>query len=170
MHTSVLNSRVILIVRKRVQQRVLDSWRRKGLRGNNRWRLRTKCISQENSSVTWANTMPTLVINCRVVLIYSICALDLSRRNSLRRNHILQNKFMYKVNWPFLHKKQDLHKTNLGNNQTFYQVNVESGMRDFSLHLSFSFTFMNLRQRNWRKIRRDIKSNIQLSTFLWTKW
>ena len=75
MHTSVLNSRVILIVRKRVQQRVLDSWRRKGLRGNNRWRLRTKCISQENSSVTWANTMPTLVINCRVVLIYSIARL-----------------------------------------------------------------------------------------------
>ena len=75
MHTSVLNSRVILIVRKRVQQTVLDSWRRKGLRENNRWRLRTKCISQVNSSVTWANTMPTLVINCRVVLIYSIVRL-----------------------------------------------------------------------------------------------
>ena len=95
--------------------------------------------------------MPTLVINCRVVLIYSICGLDLSRRNSLRRNHILQNKFMYKVNWTFLHKKQDLHKTNLGDNQTFYQVNVESCMRDFSLHLAFSFTFMNLRQQKWRK-------------------
>ena len=95
--------------------------------------------------------MPTLVINCRVVLIYSIRALDLSRRNSLRRNHILQNKFMYKVNWPFLHKKQDLHKTNLGDNQTFYQVNVESCMRDFSFHLAFSFTFMNLRQQKWRK-------------------
>ena len=75
MHTSVLNSRVILIVCKRVQQTVLDWWRRKGLRGNDRWRLRTKCISQVNSSVTWANTMPTLVINCRVVLIYSIVRL-----------------------------------------------------------------------------------------------
>ena len=75
MRTSVLNSRVILIVRKRVQQTVLDSWGRKGLRGNNRCRLKTKCISQVNCSVTWANTMPTLVINCRVVLIYSIVRL-----------------------------------------------------------------------------------------------
>ena len=75
MHTLVLNSRVILIVCKRVQQTVLDSWRRKGLRENNRWRLRTKCISQLNSSVTWANTIPTLVVNCRVVLIYSIVRL-----------------------------------------------------------------------------------------------
>ena len=52
------------------------------------------------------------------------------------------------MEFPFT-KQQDLHKTNLGDNQTFYQqMNVESCMRDFSLHLAFSFTFMNLRQRN----------------------
>ena len=64
---------------------------------------------------------------------------------------------------------RDLHKTNLGDNQTFYQVNVESCVSDFSLHFAFSFNFMNLRQRNWRKMRPDIECNIHLSTFLRTK-
>ena len=151
MHTSVLNSRVILIVRKRVQQTVLDCWRRKGLRGNNRWRLRTKCISQVNCSVTWANTMPTLVINCRVVLIYSIVRL-------ICHDEVVYEEITFgkpsscikSIEFSFA-KWQDLQKTNLGDNQTFYQVNVESSMRDFSLYLAFSFTFMNLRQQKWRK-------------------
>ena len=56
------------------------------------------------------------------------------------------------LNIPSQKKKQDLHKNNLGDNQTFYQVNVESSVRDFSLHLAFSFNFMNLRQRSQRKL------------------
>ena len=151
MHTSVLNSRVILIVRKRVQQTVLDSWRRKGLRGNNRWRLRTKCISQVNSSVTWANTMPTLVINCRVVLIYSIGRLICHDEIVNEEITFCKKTSCIKSIEHSFTEWQDLHKTNLGDNQTFYQVNVESCMRDFSLHLDFSFTFMNLRQQKWRK-------------------
>ena len=153
MHTSVLNSRVILIVRKRVQDTVLDSWRRKGIRGNDRCRLRTKCISRVNSSVTWANTIPTLVINCKVVLICSIARLICHGEIVYEEIIFCQTSLCIKsIEHSFTKKKQDLHKTNLGDNQTFYQVNVESSVRDFSLYLAFSFNFMNLRQRRQRKL------------------
>ena len=153
MHTSVLNSRVILIVRKWVQQTVLDSWPRKGLRGNDRWSLRTKCISQVNSSVTWANTLPTFVINCRVVLICSIARLICHDEIVYEEIIFCKTSSCIKSIEHSFSKWQDLsvHKTNLGDNQTFYQVNVESCMRDFFLRLAFSFTFMNLRQQKWRK-------------------
>ena len=93
--------------------------------------------------------MPTLVINCRFVLIYSIARLIchdevVYEEIIFCKTSLISIKSIEHIS----HKKQDLHKTNLGENQTFYQVNVESCMRDFSLHLAFSFTFMNLRQRN----------------------
>ena len=141
MHTSVLNSRVILIVRKRVQQTVLDSWRRKGLRGNDRWRLRTKCISQVNSSVTWANTMPTLVINCRVVLIYSIVRL-------ICHDEIVNEEIIFcKTSLYIKSIEHSFTKNRTCTKLTWATIEpFTKWMLNLTLHLAFSCNFMNLRQ------------------------
>ena len=92
--------------------------------------------------------MATLVINCRVVLIYSIVRLISHDQKVYEEIIFFKTSLCIKSIKHSFTKEQDQHKTNLGDNQTFYQVNVESCMRDFSLHLAFSFTFMNLRQQH----------------------
>ena len=65
-------------------------------------------------------------------------SLDLSRRKSLRGNHIFAKQVSIKVNCIFLHKITGLAQNlPISNNQPFYQKKLN--LWDFSLLLAFSF-------------------------------
>ena len=72
--------------------------------------------------------MPTLVINCRVVLIYSIARLICHDEIQVVYEEIIfckRSLCIKSIEHSFT-KNRTCTKTNLGDNQTFYQVNVES--------------------------------------------